>query len=72
MQFVCAQWFVGRDGSEVNVGHVFPQGVLAVITLLGGGAGDGGARSRARCEQSFSCAQWLSPPYQGWGHVPRY
>lgn len=29
-------------------------GVLATITLVGGGSGDGGARVRARCEVNFS------------------
>ena len=36
-------------GLKVCTSHVFPQGVPAAITLVGGGAGDGGARERARC-----------------------
>ena len=40
----------GRAGFGVNTSHVFPQGELAAITLVEGGAGDGGARARARCE----------------------
>ena len=51
-----------RTGSEVNTGCVFPRGVLAATTLVGGGAGVGGARARARCKPGFS-AQWLLQPY---------
>ena len=29
---------------------VFPQGVLVAINLVGGGAGDGGARAGVECE----------------------
>ena len=42
--------FDGRGGSEVSTGHIFPQDVLAAITLVGDGAGVGVARARARCE----------------------
>ena len=42
--------FGGRARSEVSIGCAFPQGVLAAIMLVGGGAGYGGARARARCE----------------------
>ena len=42
--------FGGRAGSDMSMSHIFPHGVLAGITLVGGGAGDEGARSRARCE----------------------
>lgn len=34
----------------MNTSHVFPQGVLVAIKLVGDKAGDGGARDRARCE----------------------
>ena len=34
--------FGGRAGSELSVGHIFPQGVLAAITLVRGRAGDRG------------------------------
>ena len=42
--------FGGRAGSDVSMSHIFPQGVLAAITLVGGGAGYGGAKARASCE----------------------
>ena len=40
--------FGRRAGFDEDASHIFPQGVLAAMTLVGGGAGDGGAR--ARCE----------------------
>ena len=40
--------FGGRAGSDKDVSYVFTQGVLAAITMVGGGAGDRGARTRAR------------------------
>ena len=40
--------FGGRPGSEVGMRHVFPQGVLAAVTLVRGG--DGGAKARATLE----------------------
>ena len=42
--------FDWRARFDVNTSHVFLQDMLAAITLVGGEAGDGGARSRARCE----------------------
>lgn len=42
--------FGGRTGSDISMGHIFPHGVLAGVTLVGGGVGDGGATCRARCE----------------------
>ena len=40
--------FGGRAGADKHVSYVFTQGVLAAITMVGGGAGDRGARTRAR------------------------
>lgn len=39
----------------MSMGHVFPQGVLAAITLVGSGAGDGGATARAWGESGLLC-----------------
>ena len=36
--------FGGRGGSDVNTSHVFPQGILVAISLIGSGEGDEGAR----------------------------
>ena len=38
--------FGGRAGSDMSMGHIFLQGVLAAITLAGGGARDRGAQAR--------------------------
>ena len=54
--------FDGRTGSEVSMDHIFFQGVLAAITLIGGGAGDGVVRAGARCEPGFFSAQGPSFP----------
>ena len=62
--------FGGRAGSDVSTGHVFPQDVLAAITLVGGGAGDGGVGPEPGMSQVFY-AQWLSLPYLGQGKSPR-
>ena len=36
--------FVERTGSDMDANHIFPEVVLAALTLVGGGAGDGSAR----------------------------
>lgn len=43
-------------GSDISMNHVFPQGLLAAITLVGGGARDGRSRARALMSQGFSSA----------------
>ena len=57
--------FGGRPGSEVSMSHVFPQGVLVAITLVGVRTGDGGAGPELGMSQGFSSAQWPTPPYWG-------
>lgn len=42
--------FGGRTGFDVNTNYIFPQGVLATVTLVGRVAGDGEARACAGCE----------------------
>ena len=42
--------FAVRYGFDVNTNAVFPQGVLAAITAVLGGAGERGDRATARCE----------------------
>ena len=42
--------FGGRAGFDVDISHVFLQGVLAAITFVGDGAEDGGAVAGSRCE----------------------
>ena len=55
--------FGQRAGSDISMNHVFPQGLLAAITSVGGGARDGRARARALMNQGFSSAPWPPPPY---------
>lgn len=43
----------GPYGSEVSMGHIFLQEVLAATTLVGGRAEDGVTRARAICEPGF-------------------
>ena len=45
--------FGGKAEFDVNAYHIFPQGVLVAITLLGGVAGDEGARACAKFEASL-------------------
>ena len=45
--------FLERDGVVVDVSHVLLQGVLADITLLGSGVGDGGAIACQRCVEGL-------------------
>lgn len=42
--------FGGRPWSEMSMSQVPPQGIMAVITLVGARAGDRGDKARARCE----------------------
>lgn len=39
-----------RPGSEMSMSHLFPRGVLAASTLVGGGSIDREAGARAMCE----------------------
>ena len=50
--------FDGRTGFDLNTSHVFPQGVLSAIILLGGGVRDEGPEPGV--SQGFPSAQWPS------------
>ena len=39
-----------KAGFQVNISHIFPQGILAAVTLVGGKTEDDGTRARASCE----------------------
>ena len=45
--------FDDRVGSDVNTIHILPQGALAVITLVGGGAGEGGVGAKVSCRGHY-------------------
>ena len=59
--------FAVRAGFDVDTSHIFPQGMLATVTLVGDVAGDGGARACAGrgMRWDFLSAQWPSPHCQG-------
>ena len=46
---------------------LFPQGILSAITLVGGGAGDRGARARSKCEVGPPAQRRLPPSSLGCG-----
>ena len=60
--------FGGSAGFNVDTCHIFPQCVPAALTLVGGGAGDGGARFGVSMKQNFSSSQRLSQHY--WDLTP--
>ena len=63
--------FGGRVGSGMNTIHVFPQGVLAAITLVGGEPGEGRARTKARCEVGLPLCSVDVTPLLGVGSCPK-
>ena len=46
--------FGGRAGFDVDASYIFPQSVLAAVTLVGGEAGRRVGRAGAECEVGFS------------------
>lgn len=61
--------FGGRAEFHMDAGHIFPQGVLAPLTLVGGEARDGVARSRTGCEAGLPLCR--SHPLLGAGSYPK-
>ena len=53
--------FDSRAGFDLNTSHVFLQGVLSAIILLGGGVRDEGPEPGV--SQGFPSAQWPSQSY---------
>lgn len=69
---VCIVPLVGA-GFDVDAGHCFPQGVQAAIAVVGGGAGDGGARGGVWYEVGLPlCSVAIIILSRGLGQVPRY
>ena len=50
---------------------IFPQGVLSAVTLVGGGAGDRGARARSKCEVGLSLCSVAVTTLLGVGSDPK-
>ena len=59
--------FGGRAGSDVSMSLILPHGVLAALTMVGCGAGDGGSRARARCEPGLLLCSEASTALLGTG-----
>ena len=57
--------FGGRAGFDMNTCHIFPQAVLSVLTLAGGGVGNGVARARATYEVELLLCSVAIITYQG-------
>ena len=62
----------GGAGFDVDASHVFPQGVLAAITLVGVGLELEELEQAPGVRQDFLSGQWPSPPYWVSGPIPRY
>ena len=62
--------FGGSSVSEVSMDHIFPQGMLAAITLVGGGPRDG-ARARATCELGLLLCSEVITTLSGMGSGPK-
>ena len=63
--------FGGKAGFDMNRRYTFPQVVLASVTLVRGGAGDGGARARAMCEPVLPLCSVAIPVLSGVGLDPK-
>ena len=72
MQPACTQWLWGESWIWHEHESHFPQGVLAAVTLVGGGAGDGGARARAREWDGASPLLRASTTLRGAGARPQW
>ena len=68
---LCVPSGVGKTaGSGVSTGRVFPSGVLATLTRVGSGAGDGEAGARARCGPGLLLCSVANTALLGLGSGP--
>lgn len=63
--------FGWRAGSDMSTCHIFLQGVLAAISLVGGTSGNGGSRARARYEPGSLLCSVASTTLFGMGVGPK-
>ena len=61
--------FGGRSVSDMIRVHVFHEGELAALTLVGGRNGDGGARAGTRCEPRLFLCSLVNTALLRWVHV---
>ena len=71
IQTVCAQCLWWESWIWHDTSHIFPQGVLAAITLVGGGAGDGGAKAGTGCEAGLPLCSVAITTLSGVGSDPK-
>ena len=62
--------FGGIAGFDMDASHIFPQGVLAAITLIGGGAGAREPRASSGCEAGLPCCSMAITTLLGVGSDP--
>lgn len=63
--YLCPGPLAGRGGSAVSKSHIFSQGVLAVVSRVGCGAGDGEAGAGTRCESGLLLCSVANTPLTG-------
>ena len=61
--------FGGKSGFDMVPSHIFSQGMLAAITLVWGGPGDGIGRAGARCEVGFPFCSMAITNLSGAGSI---
>ena len=64
--------FGGRAGLDAGTSHIFPQVVLATITLARSGAGDGEARASNGCEIGLPYCSVAITALSGLGSDPKW
>ena len=62
--------FGERTGFDMDESHIFPQGVLAAITLVVGESIDGGARAVTECEVGLRLCSVAITTLSGAGSIP--
>ena len=64
LKTACDQYLWQRAGFDVDDSHIFPQGRLTAVTLVGDVAGDGEARVCVGCEVGLALCSMAIPQCQ--------
>lgn len=72
IQTASAQCFSGKAGFDMDTSHVFPQSVLAAVTLIGSGVRDWEARADIRYEAGLPFSSVAIAVLFGVGSDPKY
>lgn len=62
----------GKAELDIDSGHIFPQGVLAALTLVSGRTGDWGARASTGRDLGFPLYSVPVTTLSGLGSVPKF